>query len=352
MSDPTKGAFKHLLPEKQPQRIPLPVIPQLEQKLISLFGHLGDLHFPNSLKKSKKEDIGDLDVLFVPKIPHWKEQIILRTSTIGVISNSAQLMTVMDNLLGDGNRYMIDFLIVKKGGLEFKKLFYGYGTGLSALLGSFARSIGYKFTDYALYKRVKNERGQWKNILLTNKPDVALMILGLDPTFINDDALYTPEGLAAWIACSPRYDTESWLHGNPDKIGVGIPLNKNARDAIRKKDDVSDAYDLLSLHQQNGDSVSPDFTYEDRILGLAKTAVIKVLIAKKIVNSAIILNGNEIMELLKITPGPEIGRLQKLLAKHFKHVPAAERQSESVKEAAKRLILEEGSIIMLRDICS
>jgi hypothetical protein len=332
----SKGAFKYLPPELQPVRIPVAKIPLLEKKLVEEFSYLGDLHFPNTLKKCKKETTGDLDVLFVPKIGCWREKILLSDYACETSGNKAQMMVVMNNLLGDDQRYMIDFLVVKEGGLEFKKLFYGYGTTFSALLGSFARSIGYKFTDYALYKRVKRKNG-WCNIQLTTEPKTALYILGLDPAFINNDAIFTPEGVATWISNSPRFDSNMWKYGNPDKIAVGIPINKNAREAIKKNEDTSDAYELLNLVEKVGGLVSLLY-YEERFL--TKQAVRRIIkkIEEVTTNTEIILNGNEIMDFLGVKPSPLIGKYQKLLAEYFKDIPADERRTLIVKDSARKLL--------------
>lgn len=351
MSNP-KGTFKYLPLEQQPERIPLVLIPALEKFIVEEFGHLGDCYFPNALKKSKEETTGDLDVIFVPKCTTWKTEILGKLIVIAHVNNGKQLMTVMENCLGNGKRYMIDFLITRQNELRFKTLFYSYGTMFSAILGSFARSIGYKFTDTALWRRVKTNHGQWRNYWLTNNPKCALTILGLDSDFIYDDAIYTSEGIASWIVSSSRFDSVLWNNGSPDHIAVGIPINKNARDAIKKKSEVCDAYDLICLTDKQSIYPPGIDTFEVQQLGAPFVERMRQKINEVKVNSTLILSGHEIMEVLKIPPGPMIGKIQQYISEHWKDMSETDKKSDILKKAAKRLILRFKDVRMVSEICS
>jgi len=311
-----KGAFKHLPKERQPERIPTPLVRNVIKDVDKEFTSVGVCYFIDEEKKARacgKSTIGDLDVLFVPFNTDWRQQITNSQKVSDFVSNGHQLMTVYNAF---GEKYMVDFISISHTKLEFNLFYFSYGTTLSACLGSFARSIGYKWTNEGLFKRVKDKKGNWHNIFLTDKVITALNILGLSLPYPNVDDLFTWQGVANFITSSTRFNHKLWSNGNREVTNAVIPLNKNAREAIEKKPETLNAVIQIAFTCK---AVEPplDMWHFERII-LSEDKIDEILedinFIEKIDRA---ITGHDVIETLKISHGPTIGKILKDVNEKF-----------------------------------
>lgn len=308
----TKGAFKDFPSEFQPKRIPLTLFDELKKEVEVKFGSLGHLFIPDAHLKNvtNKKTTGDMDVVIVP---HNRSDLQVDVCGIpGVVatkSNGPQVMCVFQY---KKSQYMVDFLTSKPEEFDWKKTYFGFGTLVPAVVGSFARSLRYKFAMDGLYLRAKDSVGNYHNIKLTVDPKVAFAILGL-PTLPNPEYnLYTPEGISKWIYDSYRFDSAKWNRPPAVDGQTIVTKNRKSHAAAKKKDEVVQTYKLIDAFVK--ETIEPNDNYVLERAFLGNTFVddmIKQIEDIKAKKSDDILTGDELVYFCTNQPGPWIGELKK-----------------------------------------
>jgi hypothetical protein len=209
---------------------------------------------------------------------------------------------------------------------------------MPAVLGSFARCLGYKLGQEGLAIRLKDLKNNFHNFKLTNDVSTAFRILGLDHKVLETDQLYTPQGLAQWIINSPRFDSGRW-HNPPRDDGLTIVVkNQKAHRALRKRPEVKEAYSIIDSAKKKGTLTNENYKIERSILGDAFVDQMLEKINQMLEKSRpAILTGHEIMQILNIPPGPEIGKWVQFLANHPK-LKGVDPNDPAAKELAIALL--------------
>lgn len=313
-----KGAFKDYPPEQQPKRIPVELYNDLEKAIRDKVGSIGELFIPSIKKITHKSTTGDLDVIINPNDRNtWRQDIlnILGKDIVAKESNGPQLMLVVRNLLPNNDQYMIDFILAKEGSFDYRKKYSKFGTIIPAVLGSFARSLRYKYEQNGLYLRMKDKKGNYHNILLTKDYDKTLSILMLDPKPVYNDDLYTAEKVAKWITDSPRFDSDIWKRPpSPDGQTI-ITKNVKSHRAAKGRDNVKEAYTIIDNTNKTATWDNTNYKIERMILGDEYVDSIQKQIDDTIKTSTNVVTGSEIMNILGIPSGPQIGEILKTVNK-------------------------------------
>lgn len=339
------GAFGDLPPEQLPQRIPLSKFKQIADTIRTRLEPHGQVFIPDAVKKSEAkslQDVGefiknttsDVDLFFLPNDRNYKEAIKSALPVIADRSNGPQFFVVTQGLVDEG-RYMLDIRICTPKEWQFITFHHGYGVILPVILGSFARSLGYRFANDGLYKRIKDARNNFHNLFLTSSPDVAMKILGLDPN-VNKEDFYTPESVAQWVASSSRFDSRRW-NATPDNSGTSIAVinSRSHRSAINRPE-VQKTYTLLKQINKQSSVRNDNLEVERSILGNEVVEKILGELSKKAPKQADVLSGYEIMQILGIRPGPDVGKWANFLRTH----PQLQGPSSpATKDLAKRILL-------------
>lgn len=314
MNEEIKGCFKSFPKDQQPERIPLDVYDDLGEYVKNWFGKLGKMFIPNAHKKSQgKTTTGDLDIVYLPhKRETWVKDIL--NSDTGLIrahkTNGPQFMTVIKF---GAHQYMVDFILAKEDDFEWRKMYMGYGTLIPAIVGSFARSLRYKFAGDGFYARVKGEDCNYHNMKLTTDPYKAFNILGLNTTALDTDELYTPEGVAKWVIDSPRFDSKRWNQPPAVDGQTIVTKNRKSHSACKKRDEVIACYEIIDKASKKAVWVNPNYGLERHHFGdkFIDNMLDKVKEIQR--KSRVVLDGKEIMCALGISGGPEVGKAKEFL---------------------------------------
>ena len=332
MTEKIKGAFKDFPVAQQPIRIPINIYDDLARFVLSRIEGISECFVPSCEKSAGKPDTGDLDVFINPKNRNtWRVDFekIFKDHIIAKISNGPQLMVVMKDTIDD-KKYMIDFILAKEGSFDYRKKYSKFGTIIPAVVGSYARSLLYKFDQNELSLRLISKKGNFHNIPLTNDFDTALKILMLDPKPYYEDKLFLAQEVAHWIAASPRFDSALWnkpLNTNGQSITV---KNKKSHRAIKIKPNVQTAYDILDKVEKKASWDNSNYKIERQLFGDEFVDRIIEEANKIEEKEDKILSGHEIMEILKINEGGFI------VGKILKHI----RENNLTREQAISYVLE------------
>jgi hypothetical protein len=309
-----KGAFSEFPPHQQPNRIDVGVYDALASKVQDILknNNFGETFVP-SIKKSKalgKKDTGDIDVIVNPSNRNnWKNDLIqlFGTDVVARVSNGPQLMMVIKNLINDGKQYMIDFILANEGSFDFRSNYARFGTFIPVIVGTFARSLNYKFDQNGFYLRVPINNG-FDNILLTKDFTKALQVLMLDLNPVVNDELFTPDQVIKWITDSTRFDS-SLITSNQRDDGIKV-VNKSSHRAAMKKPEIEDAYQKLKSFKKTATWDNSNYKIERQIFGdnyidqLLQSTIKQPKLADTV-------TGKDVMDILHLPPGPEIGKILK-----------------------------------------
>lgn len=256
----------------------------------------------------KKEDHGDLD--FVVLDHNAKEKIRKRSSDLGFLTKSNGPMEHV--MFGyDGKFYQIDF-IVTSDSLSYDNyvFFYSNPVVFNAVVGHFARSVGYKFSTEGLLLHITDKNKQNYYYPLTREAKLMLKLLDLR-SFRENEIYKNPQVFADWIMSSRRFDTESFInHKN----------HRSYRD--RDKDNFcAQVYSILekSNVKSNMDNSHVDFSREEFSLDSRMSFEISVL-GYQVVRGVLdfceekkkiqeqVISGKELIE-MGYSPGPILGKI-------------------------------------------
>ena len=309
MSDIIKGAFKNFPEEQRPIRIPVSIYDELSTFISTRIEKDFEFFIPSVLKTNGRLDTGDLDVFINPFNRNtWREQLksIFKDYIVAELSNGPQQMFVMRNTIDDNN-YMIDFILAKEGSFDYRKKYSKFGTIIPAVVGSFARSLLYKFDQNELSLRLISNKGNYHNIPLTNNFDTALKILMLDPEPFYSDNLYTPESVAAWVIASPRFDKNKWRTPHNSNGQSITTKNKKSHRAIKIKPNVQNAYIIIDQCEKTEEWDNAGYKIERMLLGdtFVDSAISEANRIEK--KKEKVVTGAEVMEILGISSGKEVG---------------------------------------------
>jgi len=343
-NEPQKGAFKHLPIEQQPERIPISAYPNIAAWVKNNFGDLGKLFIPDASKKAfGRETTGDIDVIIEPTNRNtWKQDIldIGKEFIIAHVTNGPQVMTVMT--FPYDHKYMVDFILAKPGSFDYRVKYAQFGTILPAIVGSFARSLKYKYDQNGLYARIKDEKNNYHNILLTKDYNTALKILMMDPTPANEDKLYTPESVAKWVTDSPRFDTDLWKKPHEEDGITIVVRNRKSHGAAKKKPEVVETYKLIDQVNKKATWDNTGYKIERQVLGDEFVDKFLVNVRSKVTKSRRVLSGDEIIKILGIKPGPLVAKYIQYLNEHpsFKALSQEELDTPETKARAKAVLMK------------
>lgn len=201
---------------------------------------------------SVKDDVGDIDIIVRPLEFSVRKEI-------RDLFESQHMLTKMNGPFEHilfpykGKHYQIDLIYCKdKKEFQGHKFFYSRPTTFNALIGHFARSLGYKFSTEGLKIRVTNKQGQVKYITICTDPERSLKILGYDGIPDSTELYESPEAFAKWIQSSPRFDSRLFSAGH----------NKQSHRDSSTDDFCQKAYLILDNYEIVSDLVRPHINYQ------------------------------------------------------------------------------------------
>ena len=314
----SKGAFKDLPIDQQPDRIPLSDFHRVAGVIEAEFGHIGRLFIPDATKKGRhKPTTGDVDIIIQPHPGvSWCDEIRSHSKITHPRRNGGQFMAVANELL-PGKRVMVDFIHARDDqDFRLKSFYHQFGKPAVVALGSFARSLGYKFGTEGLFLRQKDERGNWHNHQLTREPEEICKILDVDYAITQTDKMYYPEGVAAWIEQSSRFDSTLW-RGGAQGNQTGLEVRSRSTTSAERKDSlVTETLQALDKVEGRIGVLNENHVFERRVLGNEKVEEVLALKGRVETIKRSLVTGEEVMEILGIAPGPEVGKVLKELSAH------------------------------------
>jgi len=268
-----------------------------------------------------KESFGDLDFICFPKrtIDELYFQRVLGDKLLEYHRNGHVHSALIK--LASGKQIHADFIQSKdENDFERKYMYYSKGHA-SSIIGMLAKKNNFKYGTEGFFRRFRDKRGNWHDILVSESLDDGLAIMGLDAeTF---DNIHTIDDIVNFVVQSPLFDSEYFGSEN---------MARRDRESIKRNP--SQDYIAQKLREKNkAKSVENENELFEKLFPEQFQRFKKE--GERINNETYspgAINGKKIMEVFKIKPGPEVGKILKFISDNY---PKAEDLSEEIIRVVK-----------------
>lgn len=254
---------------------------------------------------SSKQDHGDVDLIVLP-ITDWKTDIekTLKNDIIDKSKNGG-VHSYLINFPKINKNVHVDFIVT---GNEDKytsmQQYYSYND-FSGIVGIFSKKLHFKYGSEGFFKRFKDRRGNYHDILISPNLMVGLKILGLNPSRFNN--IKNVDDMVDYLSTSKLFDFSFITQSE---------MNQSDRKSMKRP--VID-YVITKLREKGSKSSIKD---EDYYFKKYFPKIYQEVETKKqeIDNNLPIrskYNGQWLMDKLGVKPGPQIGKLLKILTDKY-----------------------------------
>ena len=329
--------FKNREGEPLADRIPTLLIPSVADMVIGIFENVFDeMEMVTPPDLMKKEDHGDIDFACLLNSESTNKVKSIAEEKGYLYTRNGDMLHLLVRYIPEGQphpkRYQIDFICSSnRDEYEIMKLYYSNPTTFNAIVGHFARSIGYKFSSKGLLLHITDKRKQNFYLYLTSDLDVIFKILDLERPEEMRDLYKSPVTFAQWVMSSSRYDHEL----------MSLAENMNAHRDAEKDSFCASAYNILRTSKKKATNppARMDFNdpeWEENFDGpedIKKTLIDKLPLEYSLLGDEIFdtiseeaynrhnikrptMTGNEVIQ-LGYSQGPMIGKILQAVAEHF-----------------------------------
>ena len=316
--------------KERAERIPKSEYDSMVGELLVKFGNQFKRIEPTEPMQDK-DSFGDIDVIFMPKgsvdegyESYFRE--IFGKSFLGY--NRTPHSHVHSLLLSVSSQKSVqaDFIRAEdQTDFERKLMYYSKGH-FSSAVGMMAKKLHFKYSTEGFFKRFKDKRGNWHDIFISDKLSDGLKILGFD-RYEFEDIKTTPD-IVEFISSSPLFDSSYFQFKD---------LPRRDRESIKRN--AVEEYITQKLAIKNQTRIIDD---EDEFFRkffpeeFEKFKTEAERIEKETYKTGNI-NGEVVMKIFGLKPGPEVGRVLKFISDFY---PNLEELSDNVIQDVKNNILE------------
>lgn len=273
-----------------------------------------------------KDSFGDIDIVCLPRRnidqKYFSEVIgssLLEYKRTGHVHS---LLVKLDL----GRQIQVDFIQSKdKTDFERKLMYYSKGH-ISSVIGIMAKKLHFKYGTEGFFKRFKDKRGNWHDILISGDLLDGLKILGLDPkTYEN---IKTLDDVAEYVSKSPFFE------GSYYQFDRMVRRDRESADRNPREKYIIER--LASMDQKRGEE-DENKIFKDLFPEAFERFQKEAERINKETYASGNINGEKIMEAFGIQPGPIVGKILKFLGDTY---PEADELSPEMIESIKVNVLK------------
>ena len=298
---------------------------RIVQEIIALAGDGFDELRPTT-QLSDKESFGDVDMVCLPQ--RNIDKLYFQQVFGDKMLDYNRISHVHSTLLALNTKTVqVDFIQAKnKEDFDCKFIYYSKGH-LSSVIGMMARKLGFKYGTEGFFKRFKDKRGNWHDILISESLDDGLKILGFNKDQYIE--INTTEDIIEFVAQSPFFDSSYFQYGNLNRRDRGAVKRSQQEDyivsqlvakgktrTINENDELLQEYfpDKYASYQEEAERIEREIYKQGAISGLM------------------------VMEAFNLKPGPKIGKALKYISDNY---PDVEQLSDEIISEIKEKVLND-----------
>lgn len=256
--------------------------------------------FELTLTVEEKLDHGDIDILVLLHPDQDVKSVISKLKPLKHVKNGYchSLLYQSDS----GKKVHVDFLVSSDPNLHVTKKQYYAFNDLSATIGILSKAMNFKYGSEGFFKRYKDKRGNWHDILVSVNLNPGLQCLGLEPKPL---WIRKYQDIVNYVSSSLLFDSNMY----------SFSLDEEDEEHKRSKQ-----HELrVALAKLEKKAVLDDEDYFFKRLFPAQYAEVenkKKEIEEKAYRQSR-FNGDWLMQKFGMKPGPHMGKMLKLISDSF-----------------------------------
>lgn len=276
------------------QRISKDEYPQIIEDIMTraegLFAALGPVE-----QLSDKESFGDLDFVCLPVKKTGREFFEeLYGDSLKDYHRNGNIHSLLLNF--GGKTVQADFIHATDEADYKRKMMYFSKGHISSVIGVLSKNLNFKYGTEGFFKRFKDGKGNWHDVLVAEDLTDGLRMLGLNPEEWKD--VHTIDDIIRYIASSPYFASSYYEVGNMVK-----------RDREQAKRNPSQRYIMENLVRRNMNARETDSDAFFR--QLYPDAYERYMAEVKRINEEsrqrALIDGKSVMGIFGLPPGPDVG---------------------------------------------
>lgn len=183
---------------------------------------------------SEKKTHGDVDIVYVTSIANPRVEIVnaLGTHVMNTHKNGDIFSVLYKSDIG--KLVHVDFIECEDEDIFATKLQYFSYNDFSGIVGMLSKKLHFKYGSDGFFKRFRDRKGNWHDILVSKNLMDGLKILGWNPSKFN--SIKIVDDISTFILSSPMFDSKyvqpSALNQS-DKKSYKRPVIKHVIDELR-----------------------------------------------------------------------------------------------------------------------
>lgn len=251
----------------------------------------------------QKTTHGDVDIVYVPMYNFDVLDGIKKLNGDRVLDSSRNGDVLSVLFRSDiGKDVHVDFIKATVDNFKTKLQYFSYND-FSGVVGMLSKKLHFKYGSEGFFKRFRDKRGNWHDILISYDLMVGLEILGFDVSLFNK--IKTVDDIVDFMLTSPLFDSYMVSHGGlnqPDRKSYKRPVIKYIVDRLRETE-------KIRTHSDE------DFYFRSSQPGIhLRVSNEMVEIDANLARKSNKYNGDWVMKTLDVKPGPFVGEVLKYLS--------------------------------------
>lgn len=227
--------------------------------------------------------------------------------------------------LSESNQIHVDFISAQdKEGFERQMVYFSKGH-LSSIIGMMAKKLQFKYGTEGFFKRFKDAKENWHDVLVTGSLHDGMKVLGFDPE--KYDEIQTVDDIVEFVAASPYFDSSFFEHKN---------LTRRDRESVNRV--ATQCYlvnKFADLHQRRTIE-DEDVLFKQHFPREYEKYLEKVDEINREIQQRVVIDGNLIMGVFDLKPGTAVGTVLKYLKENH---PSAQEITPELKVEIREKVL-------------
>lgn len=208
--------------------------------------------------------------------------------------------------LSEGKQVHVDFISAQdEKDFERQMIYFSKGH-LSSIIGMMAKKLNFKYGTEGFFKRFKDSKGNWHNILVSSNLRDGMRVLGFDPEKYGE--IQTVDDTLEFVVDSSLFDSSFFEHEN---------LARRDRESVMRVATQHYLVNNLAVLDKRRALEDEDALFKQYFPQEYEEYLQKVDEVNRQIEQRAVIDGNLIMGVFGLKPGPAVGTVLRYLKENY-----------------------------------
>lgn len=256
-----------------------------------------------------KESFGDIDLVCLKGSPCNRTSFaeLFGEDLINYHRNGSIYSTLLR--LSEGKQVHVDFISAQDEKDYERQMIYFSKGHLSSIVGMMAKKLNFKYGTEGFFKRFKDTKGNWHDVLVSENLKDGMKVLGLNPETY--DGIQAVDDIVEFVSASPYFDSSFFKDEN---------LARRDRDSIKRI--ATQRYLVNNLATLNKAQIleDADALFKQHFPREYEKYIERVDKINKKIEQRAAIDGDLVMRTFGLAPGPTVGAVLRYLKENHPSV--------------------------------